>query len=289
MRDAEVAQVGHERARRGEAELAGRAAAGRWRAARSRRALAARTSERATSGTSARGPPAARCRAAPPGRRWTARAPSASPKRRLGSVNTHVLVVGVEQQQERVVVDVARRCGPGVGDLRAVEEHAEHAGRRPASRAGSCARPSARNHQTSGRPEPFGVLAARGSCSRRNTGCSRRSAISRRVNSTQLAARARRQLPVEPGDLVVLAPGVVVAALGAAHLVAAEQHRHALREQQRRQEVALLARAQLDDRGVVGRRPRRRSSRSGCRRCRRGCPRGWPRCASRCRRRGRAA
>ena len=36
-------------------------------------------------------------------------------------------------------------------------------------------------------------------------------------------------------------------------LVAAEQHRRALRQQQRGEEVALLARAQLDDRRVVGR------------------------------------
>ena len=39
------------------------------------------------------------------------------------------------------------------------------------------------------------------------------------------------EVPVEPGDLVVLAPAVVVAALGAAHLVAAQQHRRALREE----------------------------------------------------------
>ena len=60
-------------------------------------------------------------------------------------------------------------------------------------------------------------------------------------------------LPVEPGDLVVLAVGVVVALLGPADLVAAEQHRHALREEQRGQEVALLARAQRVDRRIVGR------------------------------------
>ena len=89
-------------------------------------------------------------------------------------------------------------------------------------------------------------------------------------------------LPVVPGDLVVLAVGVVVAVLGAADLVAAEEHGHALRQEQRGQEVALLAAAQRDD--VARRRsgPRRRSSTSGCRRCRRGCPRRWPRCACRC-------
>ena len=51
-------------------------------------------------------------------------------------------------------------------------------------------------------------------------------------------------VPVEPRHLVVLAVGVVVAALRAAELVAGEQHRHALREEQRREQVSLLAFAQ---------------------------------------------
>ena len=59
--------------------------------------------------------------------------------------------------------------------------------------------------------------------------------------------------PVDPGDLVVLAVGVVVALLGAADLVAREQHRHALGQQQRGQEVALLPGPQREDRRVVGR------------------------------------
>src|SRR5882762_2149136 len=50
-------------------------------------------------------------------------------------------------------------------------------------------------------------------------------------------------LPIEPGDLVVLAVRVVVAALRAPHLVAAKQHGHALREKKRGEEVTLLARA----------------------------------------------
>ncbi len=50
--------------------------------------------------------------------------------------------------------------------------------------------------------------------------------------------------PVVPGDLVVLAVGVVVAALGTPGLIAAEQHRDTLREQQRGQEIALLPAAQ---------------------------------------------
>src|SRR4051794_13442982 len=60
-------------------------------------------------------------------------------------------------------------------------------------------------------------------------------------------------VPVVPGDLVVLTPRVVVAPLRSAALVAAEQHRGALREQQGGDEVALLAPAKCVDLRVVGR------------------------------------
>ena len=60
------------------------------------------------------------------------------------------------------------------------------------------------------------------------------------------------QIPVEPGDIAVLAIGVVVALLGAAEFVAAQHHRGALREQQRGQHVAFLAIAQGEDGLVVG-------------------------------------
>ena len=72
-----------------------------------------------------------------------------------------------------------------------------------------------------------------------------RKRISRRVNSRN-SLLLGRQVPVGPADLVVLAVGVVVAALRLAELVAAADHRHALREQQRRHEVALLPLAQLE-------------------------------------------
>src|SRR5207248_6270908 len=61
------------------------------------------------------------------------------------------------------------------------------------------------------------------------------------------------ELPVEPRELVVLAPRVVVAVLRAAELVAAEQHRDALREEQRGEEVPLLARAEHTHLRVVRR------------------------------------
>src|ERR1700687_1389113 len=59
-------------------------------------------------------------------------------------------------------------------------------------------------------------------------------------------------LPVLPCDPVVLAVGIVVAVLGAAHLVAAEDHRTALRDQHRGEQVATAAGAQPEDGGILG-------------------------------------
>src|SRR5580692_10877030 len=55
-----------------------------------------------------------------------------------------------------------------------------------------------------------------------------------------------------PGDLVVLAIGVVIALLGAAVFVAAADHRHTLGKEQRGEEIALLAGAQGQDAGILG-------------------------------------
>src|SRR5205807_3874890 len=60
-------------------------------------------------------------------------------------------------------------------------------------------------------------------------------------------------LPVVPGDLVVLAVRVVVAALRAADLVAAQDHRHTLRDEQRREQVLALPAPLRDDVRIVGR------------------------------------
>ena len=92
-----------------------------------------------------------------------------------------------------------------------------------------------------------------------------------------------REIPGLPGDLVVLAVGVVVAAAGSAptsspcRIIGTPG-----RDQQRRHEVAHLARPQRLDRPGRRSRPRRRSSRTGCGSRRRGSPRRSPRCASRC-------
>ena len=59
--------------------------------------------------------------------------------------------------------------------------------------------------------------------------------------------------PVHPAQVVVLAIGVVVAALRTRTLVAHQQHRHALREEHAGQHVALLPGTKSEDAGIVGR------------------------------------
>ena len=140
-----------------------------------------------------------------------------------------------------------------------------------------------------GQPGALALARRAGSGARRKTGC-----VAAQRDQPLRERRAARaalvvELPVEPGDLVVLAPGVVVAALRAAELVAAEQHRHALREEQRGQEVALLARAQRVDLRVVGLALDAAVPGAVVVGAVAVVLAGWPRCASRCRRRGRAA
>src|SRR5207244_8689026 len=68
-----------------------------------------------------------------------------------------------------------------------------------------------------------------------------------------LTPRGMGLLPVAPRDLVVLRVGVVVAALGAAELVAAQQHRRAEREEQGGEHRALHPAARLENFWILGR------------------------------------
>src|SRR5271165_6773795 len=61
------------------------------------------------------------------------------------------------------------------------------------------------------------------------------------------------QVPVQPGQLVVLAKGIVVPLLGVPDLVAGQEHGDALGEHQRDHEIALLALAKFENDRVVGR------------------------------------
>ena len=63
---------------------------------------------------------------------------------------------------------------------------------------------------------------------------------------------AVEQRPIEPTGLVILAVGVVIALLGAAHLVAGGEHGDAAREQQDGRKVAYLPVAERLDRRIVG-------------------------------------
>ena len=149
------------------------------------------------------------------------------------------LVVAVEEQEEGVVDDglALRRQHR---DLLAVQEHADRV--RVAALQSRCVmrRPSGRNHQTSGRSEPS-PPCPRGTRGRRKAGCSRRSCMSRRVNSNSSRWSSSQSQSNHESSLswhhALLLPCCV-----RAELVAAEEHRHALREEQRREEVALLAR-----------------------------------------------
>src|SRR4051794_23490789 len=157
------------------------------------------------------------------------------------------LAVGVEEEQERVVGDL-RALLRAVRDLLAVQEDADRV------RVGAL--PVLLCHPTAVGPEPpdigqpgaFDLLAGE-----------KRLAPEDRMRLPDLddALRELEEIqvclvPAEPRDLAVLAPRVVVTALRAAELVAAEDHRRALREEERHEEVALLTRAQLVDLGVVG-------------------------------------
>src|SRR5262249_31072271 len=65
--------------------------------------------------------------------------------------------------------------------------------------------------------------------------------------------RSVLQRPIDPTDLVVLAPGIIVAALRSQEFVAGQEHRHALRKQQSGYQIFRLAQAQSIDRRIARR------------------------------------
>src|SRR5690606_6520419 len=69
----------------------------------------------------------------------------------------------------------------------------------------------------------------------------------------QTALRVRPSAPVGPAGFIVLAIGVVVAALAVVDLVAGEDQRHALGQQQAGHQVLLQPQATLQDDGIVAR------------------------------------
>src|SRR6188472_659935 len=139
------------------------------------------------------------------------------------------LRVHIEDEQERLAEErLPVRCA--LADLATVEEDAE--------RPRLSARPVPLRHPPPVRPEPPRVRQPAVAC----LPAQERRAPEDRMLAAELdqPPREREQVrvgggPVEPRDLVVLAPRVVVAALGTAQLVAPEHHRDALGEEQRRE------------------------------------------------------
>ena len=161
-------------------------------------------------------------------------------------------VTRVEQQDEVLVRDLlAASIAPE--DAVAVEEHADRAAEAgvPVARAHRGAVGSQPDDVGQGstlvafhRPAVEEAAAAEGGMVGPQPGQRR----------GELDERLVDRVPVHPAQFVVLRVGVVVALLRAAELVAVQQHRNALREHQRGDEVALLARAKGVD-GRIIRRP----------------------------------
>ena len=156
----------------------------------------------------------------------------------------------VEQEQEIVVEDAASvRVGFADG-IAVVEDH---------RRARTRLVPFLLRHVRARRREPLDLaergLAAALCGSLQETSAAHHRVIAAQVNEvageTQEVVVVLIQIPVDPRELVVLAVRVVVASLGAAQLVSVGDHRHTLGEHEGRQEIALLAVAQLDDLLVI--------------------------------------
>ena len=113
-------------------------------------------------------------------------------------------------------------------------------------------------HLAAVRREPGDVLSRRGcsapgsTCGAESVGCARLKSTSFRAKSSSVCLSSSRFQSIQR-ELVVLAVRVVVPELRSPQLVAVADHRHALRQQHRRQEVALLPLAQRVDLRIVRR------------------------------------
>ncbi len=166
-----------------------------------------------------------------------------------GSVTSQSTGGTVEPEQERAVV-LLLAARAGLADRVAGDEHADHVQERVV--------PVVAVHLAAGGVDPGQVL---GAADHRRPALEPVPLAQRRVLTTDPERGARDLVDVQPGvvrapvhprDLVVLDVGVVVAALGAAPLVAGGQHRDAVGQAQGRDQVGGLPAAQREDRRVVG-------------------------------------
>ena len=164
---------------------------------------------------------------------------------RSGNLPFDRLIGGVEDH-EKAVVDDAFTIGVGRRNRLAVQENCD--------RTGESGVPVVVGHLLAVGPQPSQILDPADRTPLEPAAAPEHRMVMSECHhpSAPLGEVGVDVFPIEPGDLVVLAVGVVVAALGASELVAAEQHRNALGEQQGRHQVAALTSPQRHDVGVVG-------------------------------------
>ncbi len=159
--------------------------------------------------------------------------------------------VRVDQQQQRVADDRLAAFVDFVDEI---------AGKADAEAVDECRR--SRLRRTFRLPrgiEPRNVLdvgaadgAAEEKLRRWNTGCSRQ-IVDASAHEFQEFLAAIVKVPVQPGQLVVLAIGVVVAVLRVAEFIARDDHGDAFGEEEGGDEISFLPFAQLDNVRIVGR------------------------------------
>src|SRR5262245_17101322 len=158
--------------------------------------------------------------------------------------------MGVQQEQERVVPD---------GLARRVYLLDRVAGEPEAQAAREAVRPLVGGHLLPVGPKPGKILDLRALDA---PTLKEPPPVEDRVREAQAYEAPRelelllggaRERPVDPGQLAVLAVGVVVALLGSRALVAREQHGHALGEEEGDEEVAEHPLPERDRGGSVGR------------------------------------
>ena len=168
----------------------------------------------------------------------------------VGIVNVVSLVAAVQQQEQRLALDRPAAIVCLVRGV-AVDEHAE--------RMILGGLPVAIRHLLPVRPNPGQVLSAaldrwlaakEVPAAQHGVGMPEVEALSR--EGEQLAPPVVELSPVDPRDLVVLRVRVVVAVLRPRDLVAMRQHRHALGEGERRDEVAHHPKARVEN-SLIGR------------------------------------
>ena len=136
------------------------------------------------------------------------------------------LVARIQQQQQCVVADQLAAL-VNLGDGVTHEHHAEgtHGGRVPPGVGHFLAR-RVEPQNVGGRSPAGGMTPEEGAPAQHRMRSSQMDELPYKGQQRLLLGG---QVPVEPADLVVLAVGVVVATMGAAHLVAGTEHGHALR------------------------------------------------------------